>query len=496
MLVMGCGGGSTGSSPQQNPVADQKQPRDADKTNTQTKSNSQTSTQAADNTTTQRNVPNNGTSNKQTKPGDKPRILGDLLDDEEFQIRRMSVDEDRIAANGIRKLTSKHLILYTDLPAAPAIDELPAVFDLAVPQWCKYFSVELAKVKDWKMNAFLMNDDQRFIAADVFPEEVHGFPHGYQRGYELWLYQQKTDYYRRHLLLHEGTHGFMNIHLGGIGPPWYGEGMAELLGTHRWENNKLTLRYNPKDKEEVPDWGRVRIIRDQFAAEKGLLLAQVFQFSPTAHRKVEPYAWSWAAAAFFDNHPSYQQRFRALHKRLKLNTAEFNQTFQASIKDDLVAIQEQWFLFIEEMDYGYDVARAAVDYKPGQQLAVGGTELKIRAERGWQSSGIHLEKGNTYKITASGRYQVGNDPKPWWCEPNGVTIDYYRKHPLGILTAAIRDDANPIPNGPYLSKSAAIGLGMEITPTWSGTLYLRINESPAHLDDNAGELTIHVVAPQ
>lgn len=495
LTLAGCGASDTPTASQPNPPANQNLPTTDSVPNVVPKSDSTPKDRPAVEPAANNPAPNRPAANPPVKnPGDKPRILGDLLDDKEFEVRRMSIDEGRMAAAGIRKLTSEHLVLFTDLPVAAAVDELPAIFDLAIPQWCEYFAVDPAKIADWRMTAFLIKDEERFIGANVFPEEVRGFLNGYQRGYEMWLYEQPSDYYRRHLLLHEGTHGFMNHFLGGIGPPWYGEGVAELLGTHRWDAGKLTLRYNPRDNDEVPYWGRVRAITDQFANKKGLVLPEIFAFSPTAHRQSEPYAWCWAAAFFFDNHPAYQARFRAMHKQLRLNVAEFNRDFLTSIKDDWVPIQEQWYLLVEELVYGYDMPRAAISYQPGEQLPSGGKEIKIRADRGWQSSGIHLEEGRKYKITATGRYQVGADPKPWWCEPNGVTIDYYRGHPLGILTAAIRDDTNPIPSAPYLSKSAAIGLGSEITPTWSGTLYLRINESPAHLADNDGQLTIQVQA--
>ena len=59
------------------------------------------------------------------------------------------------------------------------------------------------------------------------------FLHGLSTGSDLWLYDQPSAYYRRHLLLHEGTHAFMGKFLGGCGPGWYMEGTAELFGTHR-----------------------------------------------------------------------------------------------------------------------------------------------------------------------------------------------------------------------------------------------------------------------
>ena len=39
---------------------------------------------------------------------------------------------------------------------------------------------------------------------------------GVTLGSDMWLHDQPTDYYRRHLLLHEGTHAFMIAFLGGI----------------------------------------------------------------------------------------------------------------------------------------------------------------------------------------------------------------------------------------------------------------------------------------
>jgi hypothetical protein len=37
-----------------------------------------------------------------------------------------------------------------------------------------------------------------------------------------------------------------------------------------------------------------------------------------------------------------------------------------------------------------------------------------------------------------------------------------------------------------------VGLGAELTPAETGTLYLRINDSPAELADNAGGLQVQV----
>ena len=179
------------------------------------------------------------------------------------------VDARRAAAAGIRELTGQHVRLFTDLPSSPAVDELPAVFDAAIPLWAKYFDLDESSIHG-KFLGFLISDREKFAALGLLPEENRDFVNGYARNYEFWLVEQPSDYYRRHLLLHEGTHAFMQTQLGGAGPGWYMEGMAELLGTHRWQDGKLTVGVMPASKEATPMWGRIKIIRDAVKAGKAV----------------------------------------------------------------------------------------------------------------------------------------------------------------------------------------------------------------------------------
>ena len=187
------------------------------------------------------------------------------------------------------------------------------MFDAAVPLWCDYFGVDPAQVADWKLVGRVMKDKERFVGAGLYPASLPEFPHGYLAGSQLWLYDQPSDYYRRHLLLHEGTHCFMHRWLGGAGPPWYMEGMAELLGTHRWQDGKLTLGVMPRTKDEVPYWGRVKIVKDELCGRPRHVADSTC--CATTARPIcgtEPYGWCWAAAAFFDEHPLTQAAFRDL----------------------------------------------------------------------------------------------------------------------------------------------------------------------------------------
>jgi hypothetical protein len=400
------------------------------------------------------------------------------------------LDEAKVRAAGIRKIESRRLELYTDLPTAPEVDELPQAFDQAFDLWCKYFGLNPVNYPDWKMRASLMDDPARFTAAGLIPPDLPKFLNGFTRGHECWINNQTSDYYRRHLLLHEGVHGFMFSLLGNHAPPWYLEGMAELLGTHHWQNGKLELPYFPKNSDEVPMLGRIGIVQADFAKHKAKHFADVMAYDSQAHLKVEPYGWSWAACAFLNGHPKYRDRFRQLPALLK-SPGDFNTQLRQIYGDDFRHLVEEWQVFVADLDYGYDFNRTVIDFTSGEPLAVLTAHVSVQADRGWQNSGILLEAGKTYKLSATGRYQVANDPKPWISEPNGVSIRYIHGKPLGILLAAVRPEKSSKQVSTFL-KPIVVGLGTAITPAETGTLYLRINDSSGELSDNAGQADVVV----
>jgi hypothetical protein len=406
------------------------------------------------------------------------------------QLPHMPVDDAQTAAAGIRKLTGKHLVLYTDVPSSEEIDRLPEIFDLAFPQWCAYFHVDPAAAADWSMTGFLIRDKARFRQAGVLPDSLPPFLHGFSRNHDLWLYEQPSDYYRRHLLLHEGTHGFMNTRLGACGPSWYMEGIAELLATHRWRDGRLTLNYLPANRQEVPEWGRIRIIKDALEARRAKNLEDVLQYPVSNRAETEFYAWCWALATLLDRHPGYQPRFRTLYQHVL--EPNFTERFHDLYETDWQQLREQWQVFVSGLEYGYDVGRTAIDFTPGKPLPASGATLSVAADRGWQNSGLRLEGGVKYRLRASGRYQVAREPQIWWCEPNGVSLRYYQGRPLGMLLAAVRPDVPDAKRSSSLLRPSEVGLGTTLAPNQAGTLFLKINDSAAELFDNAGELKVEI----
>ena len=270
--------------------------------------------------------------------------------------------------------------------------------------------------------------------------------------------------------------------------------MAELLATHRWQGGKLTLKVMPQSKEDVPYWGRVKIVKDELAAGRGMSLLDVMRYDSRAHLRTEPYAWCWAASVFFDEHSLTQVAFRELKADANDWSTDFSRRFYARLKDHWAEISEDWQLFVGEIDYGYDVARASVMRKPARALPAAGAAIALVTNRGWQSSGCRLEAGYEYRITATGRYQVAGGSQPWPCEAGGETIRYAGGRPLGMLLAAVSDLEGEPPAKTPLAGPQPIGLSGVIKPERSGTLYLKINEPASGLEDNAGTLTVKVTA--
>ncbi len=413
------------------------------------------------------------------------------------EAKQLQVDPERLLAHGIRTLTGKHLILHTDLPLDDELRSLPDLFTTSTQQFCSYFQVEPEKVAAWRVRACIIQDMEKFEKAGLLPQVLPKFQHGYALGDRLFLKEQPSEYYRRHLLIHESTHAFMLRFFQGAGPPWYMEGMAELLGTHQWDGEQLTLRHFPATKEEVPFWGRVKIIKDDVAAQKGKMIEEVMQYGSNAHLDVAAYGWSWAAATFLDQHPDFQKTFRKQIAHAGDSSPQFSVSLVEAYGDQWFQVRQQWQLFVMNMEYGYDIAREAIDAVPIQTYADLPPQqtIQVKANRGWQSTGLFVTQGAKLQLEASGRFVVyqsdatADQPaEQWEAEADGITIRYYRGQPLGKLLIAI-DNLNQTGLTGLVSYGA-IGAGGEIEIPYDGVLYLRVNDSPAELSDNQGELEV------
>ena len=410
----------------------------------------------------------------------------------------LEIDEELVNASGIIKLTGKHLDLYADVRDRAEIFELVTVFDQAVDQWCNFFSIQSSRTESWRMRAFVIEDRQRFKTAGLVPDDLPDFLAGYQRGHEIWIYLQPGNYYTRHLLLHEGTHAFMGWFLNGFGSPWYSEGMAELLAVHQWKDGKLNLHYELKDRSEAEYWGRVKIIRREVDAGTALSLSEVFAIPAASFREVRYYAWSWAACEFLANHPISKTVFGELNRNVELPANRFDAVLKERLLPQWETLNRDWNLYLSELDYGYDVGKGRLVSANLMSSGEQGAKFQVRADHSWQSTSLTVKQGDQLRVSASGRFQIGKTTKPWPCEANGITIEYYHGRPLGMLLAGVLDSAADLSGN--LAKSelgslldpVAVGQDAIIEISRPGLLCLRINESPAKMYDNAGVLEVTI----
>jgi len=406
-------------------------------------------------------------------------------------------DEQRLEALGIRRYESKHLVLYTDIPAELA-RPLPPLMDQAYAALEDYFGPlpPDRERKDFQMVGHIMADRGLFQEAGLIKDDAQILLEGVYRNQQFWMKDQPIDYYRRHLMVHEGVHCFM---VANPNPTnrfvWYMEGMAELFRAHQTDRDgKTRFRLFPSDRDTFGGLGWIRLV-DEDRRSTGLrTIEAVTALQVNDCQKYNAYAWSWSLCAFLDGHPRYRDRFRRIGS-LVTSRSDATLELQKVFQDDWPQLSEEWLVFAGNLCYGYDIARTVLDLSPGQPLEkAGGTvDLDVAADRGWQSSGILLEPGLTYAISASGRFVVATEPKPWESEPQGVSIRYHAGQPVGKLVAAIRSQIlGEAP--PYTTMLTVLPIGREarLSPRIAGTLYFRVNDFWNELADNSGSVQVKV----
>jgi hypothetical protein len=317
---------------------------------------------------------------------------------------------------------------------------------------------------------------------------------GRHRGQELWVNEQETDYFRRHLVLHEFTHCFMSSLPGEVEiPSWYAEGMAELFGTHRIdEAGNHHFGVMPDRSENFRGHGRLELIRSEIAQGRWKSLEDVERIDAKEFLQTPAYAWSWAACAFLDEHPRYATKFRELGRHTA--DGQFETELRKFFKEGADALRTEWSLFTHQLQYGFDLERAAIDFRPGQPLERGGTgrSVDVAAARGWQSSGVLVKPGVAYEIRASGEVTLGTVPKPWVSQPQGVSIIYSEGRPIGLLLAAVHQEPAERSTDDSMLKTIVIGRGTQVVSPTRGTLYFRINDRWNSLADNDGHYRVTI----
>lgn len=397
-------------------------------------------------------------------------------------------DDKLLARGGVRHAASQRLSLYTDIDAQASAGLLPAVESLYAA-WTEYFGAlppNRAKT-DFQITGYLISDRERFDRLGLVPVDLPPFSTGRHRGAEFWMLNPREGYYRHHLLLHEATHCFMTFLEPSADPRpgWYLEGMAELFATHRRRaDGRFDFRVMPHNKVDFAGLGRITALQRELQDGPALTLSQATSLPATEYLSIRGYAWSWAVCYFLDAHPDYHERFRALGRQT--SGSSFRKLLSESFESELPKIEQQWAVFIDGLCDGYDVPRSAFDLS---RTGLGFDQpFSVRSDRGWQSTGLVLRKGRAYRLRATGRTTLAQQPKPWISEPQGISFRYVADRPIGRLLLALRVDGD----ARSMLKIVAAGSDQVFRPTATGVVYLRVNDAWSELSDNTGAYTARV----
>jgi hypothetical protein len=157
---------------------------------------------------------------------------------------------------------------------------------------------------------------------------------------------------------------------------------------------------------------------------------------------------------------------------------------RAQIPDDSEEPSEAYTgEFLEHIDED-DVVNLANAARPWRKLKVYAREDK------WQDSGVIVNKGQRYHITAAGKWKVGL-LFGWMGPEKGSGPD-----PLSSLLFALPvrsvDSTALIAKIGKKGRPFAVGDDYELTPDDDGRLYLRINDTPGMTFDNEGHVNVTV----
>lgn len=399
----------------------------------------------------------------------------------------------------LRERSGRHIRLVTDLRDAGEADTLVATFDAAVPQWMNFWGLDEAAAdgssseQPWQVVAYVMRDPDHFRRLGLLPDRLPEFAYGYAAGNRLWVIAQPSEYYTRHLLLHEGVHAFAFEQFGGAGPTWFMEGTAELLATHRGSGRTTEIACIPDSREEVPYWGRFKLISGRREAETIPSIESVMRLPPTRSGDPEAYAWSWAATMLLHAYPEYREAFLSAARNGADTGSGFTRQLYRRLQTQWPVLVARWRLMCLELDYGFDWARQRVELSPSYPLYRGGRIVQqVRADRGWQSAGVRLAAGTRLKLTANGRCVVAETSEPWVSEPPGVTIRYHDGRPLGqLLACLVPCQSADRPTLPPLEVHD-VGESAELTAAEPCWLLLRVNDAAGELGDNRGGYAVSI----
>lgn len=394
-------------------------------------------------------------------------------------------------ADGIRKLSKDQWTIITDLPIDQEIESWPNLLDQALALWCRKWNLDPSVAKTWPLTIHCIGDRRLFERAGLL-ENLPAFDDGFQQADRVFLFEQPSVYYRRHLLLHEATHWVMYRAFGGGGSPWFMEGMAEVEGTHQIDKGLLELAIIPSDPQAVPHWGRFKRLSESVASKGLPSMKQILRYGNDRQDRMDRYSWSWAACVFFRNHPLYATRLAKSSAGPLDYSMKLSDQLLGDLGDRWAWVERDWKLFADEFDFGFqpqtDLIAMEQWTKDVPENSGGSLVMNLDPSKGWQLLRVYLKAEDRLTFQVDGSYvvRVANQ-QSWDCSPNGLTYQYLRHMPMGMVIGAFLSVETQ-----HALDVFGIGEQGEFKAPTDGWVLFKVNEPVGQRRDNRGTLDLRV----
>jgi hypothetical protein len=267
------------------------------------------------------------------------------------------------------------------------------------------------------------------------------------------------------VIQHECTHGFCHMTFGSTGPTWLAEGVAEL-GNY-WKEGEPAVDVEPG----------VMGYLQKAQPKRGLLEIAVPGRTPSG--TWQDYAWRWALCHMLAFNPNYADRFRPL--AIALMEEQPGVSFESVYGPVAKQVSFEYDQFLRHVGNGYRADLAAWPWKARFRKPQGEASLKatIKAQAGWQASGLEVERAAGYACEATGTWRTAAAGEP--CTAAGDAAG------RGRLEAAVLAETDA---GFTLSDPFALGEKETFSAPAAGRLVLRCADDWTQLGDNDGEVEV------
>jgi len=362
-----------------------------------------------------------------------------------------------------RDVRSQHFLLHTDVSDRQGqmlLDTLETMIKL-VSQYYRRPSKGL-------IECYVVRDIQNW-PAETFPQAALAKiqePAGVTMTRSLGR-QRKTIVFscdNEQTVQHEAVHAYCQQTFGSTGPVWYSEGMAEM-GAY-WKEGQLEVDIHP---------GVIRYLTN--AKPKKML--DIVAAGQVTGDSWQAYAWRWALCHLLANNQNYSNRLKGLGIAMMSGRSA---SFETTYGDVAQHISFEYDQFVKNFGNGYraDLAAWQWDLKP-KKLSNKPVTTMVLARRGWQATGVAVERKQSYDVTTEGTWQIAKAGE-------ALTGDGSVEG-KGKLIGAVFSDFQ-------LSKPFELGEKATFVAPQNGHLFVRCRDSWTELSENSGQLTVTIEQTQ